>query len=146
MGTVCEVEFINTTSMRKYSKIEVAVELLIDAKKLLENGRYVSATVLAGAAQQIVRDICRKKQIDPAIKTLAKNEILDRTELHDFISCTYNKLKHANKEQFDVVVSEDETRVLMGLAATDLMRLNVNPNKSIVDILNFVKQKLNVVS
>ena len=128
-----------------YSKIEVAIELMLCAKNLYQQENHVCATILAGAAQQIVRDLCKANQIEPTIKTLAEHQCRDGTELHDFISFTYNKLKHANREQNDVVVGEDEARVLIELAATDLIRLKVNPNQSIVEILNFVKHNINVV-
>jgi magnesium-transporting ATPase (P-type) len=90
-------------------------------------------------AQQVLRDICKSKSLEPTIRTFANNEKRDGKGLHDLIAETYNKLKHADEEQDDVEVLEDDLRVLVVLAVTDLLRLNLPHTDSIKSILEFQK-------
>lgn len=57
--------------MKSHSKIEVAVTALLRAKELFLLGDYVSSTILAGAGQQILRDVCKSRGIEPTIKTIS---------------------------------------------------------------------------
>ena len=106
---------------------------------MYSKGNFTSAIVLAGAAQQLLRDICKDAKIEPTIKILADNEGRDGQGLHDLIVETYNRLKHADKEQGDVEVVEGDAKVLMVLGASDLMRLNISKNDVIKNFLKFAE-------
>jgi hypothetical protein len=80
--------------MSTYAKHEVAIDLLEKALKMHSDGNLISAIVLCGASQQIFRDICLSKNINPTINTLSEQGIQDRKSLHDFIVKTYNKLRN----------------------------------------------------
>jgi hypothetical protein len=120
-----------------YTRTQVAIILLNDAKDLYTKGKFISSIVLAGAAQQLLRDLCRNVKIDPTIKILSNIQNIHGQGLHDLIAETYNKLKHADKEQGDVEVDKDEAKILLVLAASDLMRLNYPQNDIIKNFLKF---------
>lgn len=124
--------------MAIFTKENVAIDLLLHAVRMRQEGSLMAAILLSGASQQILRDICVSKNIVPAIETLANNSDPGVKKLHDFIVDTYNKLKHADKEQDNVDVNDTDAKVLIGLAATDLMRLNLPQNDAIKTILRSV--------
>ncbi len=126
--------------MQSYKRIEIAIRALVRAKSAYLENDYVSSTILAGAAQQIVRDICKSKNIEPTIKTISDASGHSGKLVHDLVTDAYNKMKHADVDpQGSVEVSEDEPRALMTLAATDLMRLKEISTKEISDFIEFVK-------
>ena len=126
--------------MKSHSKIEVAVTALLRAKELFLLGDYVSATILAGAGQQIVRDVCKRRKIESTIKTISDVSGHSAKLIHNLVADTYNKMKHADNDPEGVVqVSEEEPRMLMTLAATDLMRLKEIKSKEISDFVDFVR-------
>lgn len=126
--------------MNVYSKIEVAVTALLRAKELFILGDYVSATILAGAGQQIVRDICKSREIEPTIKTISDVSGHPSGMVHNLVAYAYNKMKHADNDPEGVVeVSEEEPRMLMTLAATDLMRLKEIKSQKISDFVEFIR-------
>ena len=126
--------------MKSHSKIEVAVAALLRAKELFISGDYVSATILAGAGQQIIRDICKSRRIEPTIKTISNVSGHPAKLVHNLVADAYNKMKHADIDPGGVVeVSEEEPRMLMTLAATDLMRLKEIKSKDISDFIEFVR-------
>ena len=126
--------------MKSHSKIEVAVTALLRAKELFLLDDYVSATILAGAGQQIVRDVCKSREIEPTIKTISDVSGHPTKMIHDLVVDAYNKMKHANNDPEGVIeVSKDEPRVLMTLAATDLMKLKEIKSQEISDFIEFVR-------
>jgi hypothetical protein len=128
--------------MTSYSKCQVAVELLTQAVRLHSEKNLVAAIVLSGAAQQILRDVCKTKAISSTLNDLAQSHGKDVKELHRLIVAVYNKFKHADVEQGDVAVVDEEARVLITLAAADLMRLNLpltDDTKKIVDYANSMR-------
>ena len=48
--------------MKSHSKCDLAVELLSQAVRLHSERNFAVAIVLSGAAQQILRDVCKKKK------------------------------------------------------------------------------------
>lgn len=126
--------------MQTFTKIEVAVRALLQAKERYLQADYVSATILAGAGQKIVRDICKSRGIEPTIKTLSNQSGFTVQEIHNLVVDSYNKMKHADTDPDGFVnVSEEEPRALMTLAATDLMRLKEIKSKEIADFTDFVR-------
>jgi len=126
--------------MKQHSKIEVAVTALISAKELFLLADYISSTILAGAGQQILRDVCKSRGIEPTIKTISEVSGHPAKLVHNLVAGTYNNMKHADNDPEGIVeVSEEEPRMLMTLAATDLMRLNEIQSKDISDFIEFVR-------
>ena len=126
--------------MKSYSKIEVAVVALIQAKELYLLGDYVSATILAGAGQQIVRDTCKNRGTETTIKTISNASGQPAQLVHKLVVDGYNKMKHADNDPEGVVeVSEAEPRMLMTLAATDLMRLKEIRSPKIAEFIEFAR-------
>jgi len=126
--------------MKTYTKIQVAVRALIQAKELYLQSDYVSATILAGAGQTIVRDVCKSRGIEPTIKTVSNQSGFTVKEIHNLVVDSYNKMKHADTDPDGFVnVSEEEPRALMTLAATDLMRLKEIKSQEISDLIEFVR-------
>jgi hypothetical protein len=126
--------------MQKFTKIEVAVSALLRAKELFLLGDYVSATILAGAGQQVIRDVCNSRETETTLKTISEVSGHSAKKIHDLVVDSYNKMKHADNDPEGVVdVSEDEPRVLMTLAATDLMRLKEIKSREISDFIEFVR-------
>ena len=109
---------------RAYTKIEVSLKALLRAKEAFLVNDYVSATLLAGAAQQIVRDICKSRDIEPTIQKISNVSGHDKKRIHSLVADAYNKMKHADIDPNEVVeVSAEEPQVLMTLAVTDLIKL-----------------------
>lgn len=126
--------------MQTFTKIEVAVSALLRAKELYLLDDYVSATILAGAGQQVVRDVCKSRETETTLKTISEVSGHSAKKIHDLVVDAYNKMKHADNDPEGVVdVSEDEPRVLMTLAATDLMRLKEIKSREISDFIEFVR-------
>lgn len=127
--------------MTTFSKVEIAVTLLIRAKELFKLGEYVSSTVLAGAGQQLLRDLCVARGVDPTIQTISEVSGHSKRKIHDLVVETYNKIKHADIDPDDCVeIAEDVPRVLMTLAAVDLMRLKEIKSYQIADFIEFIQQ------
>lgn len=127
--------------MTVFSKVEIAVTLLIRAKELFKLGEYVPSTVLAGAGQQLLRDLCKARGVDPTIQTISEASGHSEKEIHRLVVDTYNKMKHADVDPDDsIVISEQEPRVLMTLAAVDLMRLKEIKSQEISDFLEFIQK------
>ena len=125
--------------MKTYTKTEIAINLLLSSGENYRTQNYISAIVLAGAAQQILRDLCKTKEIKSSIKSLACNQNKTGRELHKLITATYNRLKHADLGQRNVEICAEEFKVLHELAATDLLRLNSPPCEELKKIINFNK-------
>ena len=126
--------------MKSHSKIEVAVTALLRAKELFLLGDYVSSTILAGAGQQILRDVCKSRGIEPTIKTISNESGHPAKLIHNLVADAHNKMKHADIDPEGIVeVSKEEPRMLMTLAATDLMRLKEITSKEIADFIEFVQ-------
>lgn len=126
--------------MKSHSKIEVAVTALLRAKELFLLDDYVSATILAGAGQQILRDVCKSRGVEPTIKTISDVSGHPAKLVHNLVADAYNKMKHADNDPEGLVeVSKEEPRMLMTLGATDLMRLKEIKSKEISDFVDFVQ-------
>ena len=126
--------------MSLQSRLSIGVDILDKAVKMFDDNDIVVSTVLAGAAQQLFRDICLSKELKPAIQKLSENEGKTAKSLHDLITETYNKLKHADWEQGDVEVTVNDVKVLLVLAATDLLKLNPESDERIKRIKSGVKR------
>ena len=126
--------------MSTYSKIEIAITSLLRAKDFFVTGDYVAATILAGAGQQIVRDVCKSRGIDPTIKTIINESGHSAKMVHNLVVETYNKMKHADSDPEGMVeVCEEEPRMLMTLAATDLMRMKEIKSKEVSEFIDFIR-------
>jgi len=127
--------------MEKFTKIEVAINLLTRSKELFQLRDYASATVLAGAGQQIIRDVAKHRGVEPTIHTISSTSGQSVKKIHDLVVGSYNSLKHADMNPEEIVeVSEDDARVLLTLAATDLMRMKEIKSQEISDIIEFVRK------
>ena len=82
--------------MATYSRTEIAIRSIVTAKDLFEKGQITEATVLAGSAHHIVRDICRHLNIEPSEDTLIAMRSRPTVETVRIINGAYNNLKHAN--------------------------------------------------
>ena len=126
--------------MKVHTKAEIAISSLLQAKRMFLAGDYISATILAGAGQQILRDLCKSRAVMPTIARLSGSSGYSVKSIHNLVTDSYNKMKHAEKDPEEMVeVSEDEARVLMTLAATDLMLLKEIKSKEISDFVDFVR-------
>jgi hypothetical protein len=134
-------KYIVNSAMTVFSKVEIAVQLLLRAKELFKSGEYVPSTVLAGAGQQLLRDLCKARGVDSTIQTISEVSGHSEKKIHQLVVDTYNKMKHADVDPDDsVVISEQEPRVLMTLAAVDLMRLKEIKSQEISDFLEFIQK------
>lgn len=126
--------------MKTYTKVEVAISSLTTAKKLYEAGDYIGSTILSGAGQQILRDICLNRGVEPTVETISKKSGHSARAIHDLLVEAYNQMKHADRDPNSLVeVSEAEPRSLMTVASTDLMKLKEIKSKEISDLVDFVK-------
>ena len=128
--------------MQIFKKIDIALIALNEAKSAFLKKDYVTSTILAGAAQRLVRDICESRNIEPTIKKISNNSAYSKRQIHNLIARTYNKMKHADHDpEADVEISPDEPLVLIRVAATDLLKLKVlDENSEIVEFLITFKQ------
>ena len=125
--------------MQAFTKIQVATTSLFQARDAFLRGDYISSTILAGAAQQIVRDICKSRGVEPTIKTISKVSGHSGKLVHELVTDAYNKMKHADLDPNEIVeVSSDEPQVLMTLAVTDLIRLREIKEHS--ELVGFVEK------
>lgn len=126
--------------VKTYTKVEIATHSLISAKKLYEQGDYISSTILAGAGREILKDICEKRGIEHTVEVVGKNVGKTTKDVHDLLADVYNKMKHADRDPDEVVeVSEAEPRSLMTVGATDLMKLKEIKSKERADLIEFVR-------
>lgn len=125
--------------MQTFTKIQVATKSLFQAKDAFLKGDYISSTILAGAAQQIVRDICKSRGIEPTIKIISDVSGHPGKLVHELVTDAYNKMKHADLDPNELVeVSSDEPQVLMTLAVTDLIKLREIKEHS--ELVGFVEK------
>ena len=123
--------------MSNYKQIEIAIESLLQAQKFYEASNFICSVILGGAGQRILHDLCSTEGIEPVVETIGNFNGHGKNRVHGLITNCYNKLKHADRDaNDDVFVSSDEARVLLTVAATDLLRLNTTKS---VEILNFIK-------
>lgn len=115
--------------MKKKTKMEIAVSSLNSAYRMFLEKDYVASTLLAGAGQQILRDLCKSRGIETTITTLSAN--LGHS-IKDILACIvdpYNQMKHANRFPNDLEISEKVPVALMRLAWNDLMSLDEKQTK-----------------
>jgi hypothetical protein len=113
--------------MATYTRTEIAIRSMVTAKGLFEKGLITEATVLAGSAHHIVRDICRHKGIEPSEDALTSMRNRPVKETVNIINSVYNNLKHADKNTDELVeVPDDEPLFLIKLGCINLMRMKVD--------------------
>ena len=126
--------------MKTYTKIEIALNALYGAKELFINKDYISANILAGAGQQIVRDLCISRGIGPTLETISEVVNHPTNVVRNLLVDAYNKMKHAERDPDELVnISHQEPIALMTVAATDLVRLNVVRTQKTVEFFEFVQ-------
>ncbi len=120
------------------SQSEVAITALLTSIDCYRSGNHVSSIILSGAARQILNDLCISNQLPTTAKLIGKSTNKTTKQVHDFIADTYNSLRHANRNPGQlIIVSKDESKMLIIMAASDLARLNPPSTQQIKQILNF---------
>lgn len=131
---------LSCTEMRTHSKSEVAVVALLRATQCYQSADWISATILAGAAQQVLRDLCEAHGIGTTIDMVSASLGHQTSEVHNLVVASYNDMKHADRDPTrDVSVSPEEPQALIVMAAADLVRLNIPYSPAIGEILRFAK-------
>ena len=126
--------------MQTHSKSEVAVAALLRAKECFQAGDWISSTILAGAAQRVLRDLCEARGIPTTIGILSAYLGHKVCDVHKTITSSYNGMKHAKTDpDEDVSVSSAEPQALFVMAAADLARLNPPYAPAVGEVLNFAK-------
>lgn len=127
--------------MKAYTKTDIAINSLITAKRLYEQGDYVASTILAGAGREILRDICDSRGIEHTVQVVGKKVGSSTKDVHDLLADVYNKMKHADRDPDGLVeISEADPRALMTVGVTDLMKLkDVKPTKEMADLVEYVR-------
>ncbi len=126
--------------MSLQSRLSIAIDILDKAVKTFDDNDIVASTVLAGAAQQLLRDVCLSKGIVPTLNELSENDGRTAQKLHDLIAETYNRFKHADREQADIEVLATDAQILLGLAVIDLLKLDPVFDERIKRIQSGVKR------
>lgn len=128
--------------MAMYSRTEIAIRSIVTAKSLYEQGLFTEATVLAGSAQKIIRDICNYQGIEPAVKTMSVLRQSSVEQIIQIVHGAYNNLKHAERNTDKPVdVPDDEALFLIKLACIDLIRLKISDIR-IQLLLDYVEGKV----
>jgi hypothetical protein len=126
--------------MNSFSKTEVAIAALVKAKECYQAQDWVASIILAGAAQQILRDLCRSRGLASTLEQVGITKGSNFKDVHVLISSAYNSMKHADLDpDASVVASLEESQVLLVLAAADLVKLSVDFSTEVKDILSFVR-------
>ena len=126
--------------MAKHSKSSVAVSSLLRAKACYQDGDWISSTILAGAAQRILKDLCVAAGIEPTINTVSADLGRRPREVHDLIMASYNGMKHADRDPEGTVdATSEEPQALIVMAAADLVRLKTPYSPSVGEILKFAR-------
>jgi hypothetical protein len=136
--------------MKTVEKIDIAVEQLQDALKAYFDGRYFSAMVLAGAAEQLFAGYLHKHRITPtwqqtrnAAAKIARalspgsTRSLAATErsIGDLMNFAYNNAKHAGSSDHTVAIEpKDEAKAVIDRAVSDFDALFVFPGYNLPDI------------
>jgi hypothetical protein len=126
--------------METQSKSEVAVVALLKATQCYQNADWISSTILAGAAQQVFRDLCEARGIGSTIDMVSASLGYRTSDVHNLVVGSYNGMKHADRDPTSLVsVSPAEPQALIVMAAADLIRLNIPYSTAIGEILKFTK-------
>jgi len=126
--------------MSQHSRLEIAIEALLQAQKFYEASNYICAVILAGASQQVIHDLCIANGKESVIKTIGQLSGHGAKKVHNLIVDSYNKSKHADRDPNDsVFVSSDEARVLMTVAATDLLKFPHVLSKEVLEFFDFIR-------
>jgi hypothetical protein len=137
---LAEVENSSGVNMQTHSKSEVAVVALLRATQCYQNADWISATILAGAAQQVFRDLCEARGIGTTIDMVSASLGHRTSDVHNLVVGSYNGMKHADRDPTrPVSVSPAEPQALIVMAATDMARLNIPYSSAIGEILRFAK-------
>lgn len=112
--------------MHANSKSEIAVVALLRATQCYQNADWIAASILASAAQQVLRDLCEARGIGTTIDMVSASLGHETSDVHNIVVASYNGMKHADRDpNRDVVVSPAEPQALIVMAAADLARLNI---------------------
>lgn len=126
--------------MQRYSKTEIAITALLRAKQSFEVEDWISSTILAGAAQQVLRDLCEARGLTTAIETVSASIGHQVNDVHRLIASSYNGMKHANRDHDKyVTVSSAEPQALFVMAATDLVKLKPPYSSPVKEVLDFAR-------
>jgi hypothetical protein len=126
--------------MKTHSKSEAAVVALLKATHCYPNAVWILSTILAGAAQQVFRDLCEARGIGSTIEMVSASLGYRTSDVHNLVVGSYNGMKHADRDPTSLVsVSPAEPQALIVMAAADLIRLNIPYSTAIGEILKFTK-------
>jgi hypothetical protein len=126
--------------MQTHSKSEVAIAALLRAKECFQADDWISSTILAGAAQQVLRDLCEARGLPTTIGKVSASLGHQEIDVHNLIVCSYNGMKHADRDpDKDVSVSSAEPQALIVMAAADLARLNPPHSPEVDQIFKFAR-------
>jgi len=126
--------------VKSYLKSEVAIAALLRAKECFLSSDWISSTILAGAAQQVLRDLCISRGIDTTIGKVSSSLGYNVRDIHNLVASAYNDMKHAERDpEALVLISSEEPKSLIVLAVADLARLNFPCSDEVGEILNFAK-------
>ncbi len=99
-------------AQRNVSKVDVARVQLDAAILAYVQGNDLEAITLAGAAEEVLGAMCRRKGIDSAVEKIAELEPLtaisdDPKERISYLNAVRNNLKHAGRTTADEFVIAD---------------------------------------
>lgn len=120
--------------------MDIAIESLLQARLHFESQNYICAVILSGAAQRVLRDLCLNKKLMSTVEIIELDSGHSWKKVDKILTDCFNKTKHARMDSSESVsISSQEARVLMTVAASDLVKLYVNPSKDVADFYDFIR-------
>ena len=135
--------------MQRVQKINMAVEELEDALETYFNGRYHSATVLAGAAEQLFAGYLHKYKLNPAwngdrvvitkiangLRSDPSEKPTTEDEIGNLMNYAYNNSKHAGKADHNIEMdAQTESRRVIDRAISNYDQLFAHPELVLPDL------------
>lgn len=135
--------------MQRVQKINMAVEELEDALESYFKGRFHSATVLAGAAEQLFAGYLHEYKLKPAwngertiitkiansLRSDANEKPTTEDEIGNLMNHAYNNSKHAGKADHDIEIdAQKESQHVIDRAISNYDQLLSHPDPDLPDL------------
>lgn len=125
--------------MSNYSRLDVAIESLMQARMHFESGNFICAVILSGAAQRVLRDLCRNQSIVTTVEIIEAETGHHWRAVDALLTACFNKTKHARKDSCESVsIGSEDAKALMAVAASDLAKLFKGSSKEVSDFYEFI--------
>lgn len=134
----------------RLSKVDIAVIQFESAIYAYQNGAFVEAITLAGAAEEILGKLCKVKNMNTALESYKKiaesyDENLESEKFIIYLNKQRNALKHLDVDkEFYTEVNIEDAKLMLARACINFLNLKLSPTTLIDDFINELRNDVKI--